>query len=151
MDANLINKRACKLLRHSKIFSPPLSPTLAKPHNEVSPVTNFSKLKFNHRFKSAFWKIRVHANFHDKLIIDLGDHLINKRARQLLQCFELFWPRLSPNLAKLHDGVSLLYNFLKLKFDHRFTCPFYKQESTLNFTMFWAIFIPFKPNLSKTA
>ena len=56
MDANLINKRACKLLRHSKIFSPPLSPTLAKPHNKVSRLTNFSKLKFNHRFKSAFGK-----------------------------------------------------------------------------------------------
>ena len=56
LDAYLINKRACKCLRHSKIFPPPLSPTLAKPHNEVSRLTNFSKLKFNHRFKSAFGK-----------------------------------------------------------------------------------------------
>ena len=52
----MINKRACKLLRHYKIFSPPLSPTLAKPHNEVSRLSNFSKLKFNHRFKSALGK-----------------------------------------------------------------------------------------------
>ena len=36
-------QRACKLLRHSKIFSPPLSANLAKPHNEVSRLTNFSK------------------------------------------------------------------------------------------------------------
>ena len=51
------DQQACmQILRHSKIFSPPLSPTLAKPHNEVSRLTNFSKLKFNHRFKSAFGK-----------------------------------------------------------------------------------------------
>ena len=41
-------------LRHSKIFSPALSPTLAKPHNLVSCLTNLSKLKFNHRFIDAF-------------------------------------------------------------------------------------------------
>ena len=93
----------------------------------------------------------MHANFHDNLIIDLDDHLINKRAQQPSQCFELFQPRLSPTLAKLHDGVSLLYNFLKLKFDHRFTCPFDKQESMPYFLMFRAIFIPFKPNLGETA
>ena len=43
LDANLINKCGCKLLRHSKIFSPCLSPTLAKPHKEGSHLTNFSK------------------------------------------------------------------------------------------------------------
>ena len=37
-----MNKCACKLLRDSKIFSPPLSPTLAKPHNEVSPYESWS-------------------------------------------------------------------------------------------------------------
>ena len=60
-----------------------------------------------------------------------------------------FDPRLSPTLAKLHDGVSLLNNFLKLKFDHRFTCPFDKQESPPNFAMFRAIFIPLSPTLAK--
>ena len=35
-------------------ISPPLTPTLAKPHNEVSRLTNFSKLKFNLRFIGAF-------------------------------------------------------------------------------------------------
>ena len=54
LDANLINKRACKLLTHSKIFSPTLRPTLEKPHNGVSRLTNFSKLKFNHRFIDPF-------------------------------------------------------------------------------------------------
>ena len=136
MDANLINKRACKLLRHSKIFSPPLSPTLAKPHNKVSCLTNFSKLKFNHRFKSAFGK---------------------KSAFQLSRCWELFSPSLSQTLTKLHDAVSALTRLLEFKPDHMFGCILdmfqnmfgcileFKPENLLQ-----NIFTPFKPNLSKT-
>jgi len=52
-----------------------------------------------------------------ELIIDLDAHLINKRACQLLQCSELFGLPLSPTLVKMHDKVSLLTNFLELKFD----------------------------------
>ena len=56
LDAHLINKCASKILRHSKIFSPPLSTTLeklhneAKPYNRVSVLTNFLELKFDRRF-----------------------------------------------------------------------------------------------------
>ena len=54
MDANLINKRACKHLRHSKIFSPPLSPTLLKPHDGLSLSSIFSEFKFDHKFGCQF-------------------------------------------------------------------------------------------------
>ena len=58
-----MSKRACKLLRHSNIFSPLLSPTLAKWHKGVSCLTNFSKLKFNRRFISAFARYECMLTF----------------------------------------------------------------------------------------
>ena len=85
------------------------------------------------------------------LIIDLDARLIDKCARQILQCFELFGPALSWTLAKMHDELSLLKIFSQLKFDHRFGCPFDKQACTPTFATFQAIFTPFNPNLCKTA
>ena len=51
---------AWKLLRHSKILSPPLSPTLEKPHNRVSLLTNFSKLNFEIEIiLELFWGFQI--------------------------------------------------------------------------------------------
>ena len=49
-----IENLAHEISRRCAIFSPALSPTLAKLHNGVSRLTNFSKLKFNYRFIGAF-------------------------------------------------------------------------------------------------
>ena len=125
----MINKHACKLLTHSKIFSPPLSPTLAKPHNQVSCLTNFSKLKFNHRFKSAFGKKACMPTF-----------------TMLRAIFTIFKP-----LIKLHDAVSSLTKFLELKLYHRFRCILDRQACTPTFVMFQAILTPFGPNPVETA
>ena len=54
------------------------------------------------------------------MIIDLDAHLIDKRALQISQRFELFSPHLTPTFVKLDDIVSLLTNFSELKFDHIF-------------------------------
>ena len=137
MDANLINKRACKLLRHSKIFSPTLSKTLE-----------------NRTTKFHVWLINQNQN----LIIDLNPHLENKSASQLSRCWELFSPSLSQTLTKLHDAVSALTRLLEFKPDHMFGCILdmfqnmfgcileFKPENLLQ-----NIFTPFKPNLSKTS
>ena len=66
-------------------------------------MTNFSELKFDHRF---------------------GCPLIDNRALQLSRRFELFSPPVTAILAKPHDGVSLLTEISELKFDHRFRCAF---------------------------
>ena len=42
LDAQLEDNTAREIFRCSKIFSTPLSPTLANPHNGVSLLTNFS-------------------------------------------------------------------------------------------------------------
>ena len=65
--------------------------------------------------------------------------------------FRAIWTPLSRTLAKMHDGVSLLTNFLELKFDHRFGCPFDREACTPTFATLRAIFTPFNPNLGKTA
>jgi len=85
------------------------------------------------------------------LIIDLDACLIYKHARQLLQYSELFGPPLSPTLAKMHEGVSLLTNFSELKFHHKFRCPFDRKAYTPTFATLQAIFTPFNPNLGETA
>ena len=58
-----MNKCACKLFRHSKIFSPTLSPTVEKPQNGVSHLTDFSKLKFNRTFIDAFGRLECMLTF----------------------------------------------------------------------------------------
>ena len=49
---------------------------------------------------------------------------------------QAIWTPSSPTLAKMNDGVSLLTNFSKLKFDHRFGCPFDRKPCTPNFMTF---------------
>ena len=129
-------------------FQPPLRPTLAKQHDEISLLTNFSKLKFNHRFRCPFGRLEwtptftmfivisasFNANFHHvhflptwwnlNLIIDLDAHLIEECAHHLSQNFELFWPPLWLTITKPHNIVSLLTNFSELMFDHRFHLGF---------------------------
>ena len=83
------------------------------------------------------------------LIIYLDSHWINNHARQISQCSDLFWPPLSITPLKLHDGVSVLSNFLELKFDHRFGCPFDSEACTWTFRSFWIILTPFKLTISK--
>ena len=94
-------KHACKLLRHSKIFSPPLSQTLAKSNDGVSLLTEFSELKFDHIFICMF---------------DI------KMCTPTFAMVRAIWTPSSPTLAKMNDEVSLLTNFSELKFDHRFGC-----------------------------
>ena len=65
--------------------------------------------------------------------------------------FQAIWTPLSPTLAKMHDGVSLLTNFSELKFDHTFGCPFDREACTPTFVTLRAIFGPFNPNLGETA
>ena len=65
--------------------------------------------------------------------------------------FRAIWTPLSPTLAKMHDGVSLLTNFSELKLDHRFGCPFDREACTPTFVTLRAIFGPFNPNLGETA
>ena len=50
--------------------------------------------------------------------------------------------------ANFHD-ILLLKNFLKLKCDHRFRCPFDRQAYMHTFTMLWSILTPFNPNPSE--
>ena len=136
----------------SKPFSPPLIQTLAKSSDEVSLLTKHSELKFDHRFGwpfdikkcmptfaivRAIWtpSSPTLAKMNDRvwlltnlsylnLIIDLDARLIDNHTLQLSRRFELFSPLVTPFLSKPHDEVSLLTNFLKLKFDHIFRCTF---------------------------
>ena len=70
---------------------------------------------------------------------------------QDLVMFKAISPPLSQTLVKLHDGVSLLTKFLKLKFDHRFGCMFDIQACTPTFAMFLAIWTLLKTNPSENA
>ena len=124
-DAHLIEKCELQLSRHNKLFSPPLTPTLVKPHKRVSLLTNFLELNFN---------------------LDLNAHLEDKSTCQLSWCWELF-----SALTKLHDGVSGLTKFSELKLDHRFGCILDRQACMPTFAMFWDIVTPFKPNPVETA
>jgi len=83
------------------------------------------------------------------LIIYLDAHSVDNSAYQLLWCLELFSPPLSQTLARPRNGVYLLINFLKLKFDHKFGCTWDKQAYTPTFLIFWATFNPFNPTLGK--
>ena len=49
----------------------------------------------------------------------------------------------------MHDEVSLLTNFLELKFDHRFECPFDRQMCTQHFETFQNISPPLIPTSAK--
>ena len=51
----------------------------------------------------------------------------------------------------MHDGVSLLTNFLKFKFDLKFGGLLDIEACSPTFTMFWAIFTPFNPNIGEIA
>ena len=162
------------------LFLVPLSATFAKVHDEVSLLTNLLELKFDHRFRCTFGRYECMPNFmmfisifsafkpnpkknctmdfhfwptsqNWNLIIDLDAHWIKNHAHQLSQYFELFLPPLSITIAKPHNIVSLLNNFLELKFDLRFGFPYDRQACTQTFTMFWNICTPSKPNLSKPA
>ena len=81
----------------------PSSKTLAKMNDEVSLLTNFSELKFDHRFGCPFDRYG---------------------ALQRSQHFELFSPLVTTTLAKPHDRVPVLTNFLIIKLDYRFRCAF---------------------------
>ena len=81
----------------------PSSTTLAKMNNEVSLLTNFLELKFDHRFGCPF---------------DI------KTCTLTFAMVRAILTPSSPTLAKMNDKLSLLTNFLELKFDHRFGCPF---------------------------
>ena len=70
-------------------------------------------------------RVSLLTNFSNlNLIIDSDARLIDNHTLKLSRHFELFSFLVAPILAKLHDGVSLLTNFLELKFDHRFRCAF---------------------------
>ena len=101
-----------------------------KAHDQVSLLTNFSKLKFDRRFRCPFGRKECMPN---------------------LVMFIAISPPLSQRLVKLHDGVSLLTKFSVLKFDHRFGCPFDIQAFMPSFGMFRAIWTTFKSNSSKNA
>ena len=91
-----MNMHACKLLTHSKIFPPPLIPTLAKPHNGVSHFTNFSKLKFI----DAFGR------------------------KEYMLTFMMFRAILVVIQGWLSKGLRDVIYFSELKFDHRFILAF---------------------------
>ena len=84
------------------------------------------------------------------MIVDLDAHFIEKHARQLLWCSKLFSTPLRLTLEKPHDEIWLLTNFSELKINHRFRCPFGRQEWMPTFTMFEVISASFKPSPSKT-
>ena len=65
--------------------------------------------------------------------------------------FQAIWTPLCPTLVKMHDRVSLLTNFLELKFYYRFGCTFDREACTLTFLTLRAIFTPFNPNLGEIA
>ena len=65
--------------------------------------------------------------------------------------FRAIWTPLSPTLVKMHERVSLLTNYSKLKFDHRFGWPFDREACTPTFATLRAIFTPFNANLGETA
>ena len=92
----------------------PSSPTLVKMNSVVSLLSNFSELKFDHRFGcpctptfTTFWPI--FSPFNPNL--SKTTYLEDKSARKLSWCSELFSTPLSQTLTKPHDGVSLLTNF----------------------------------------
>ena len=129
LDAHLVDKSACQLWLCLELFSPPLRQTLEKPWNGVYLLTNFSKLKFDHKF-GCTWDKQAYTPM-----------------------FLTFWATfnpLNPTLGKPHDGVSLLSNFLELKCDHWFGCPFHRKSCTPTFVVFEAIFNPLKSNLGET-
>ena len=63
LDGHLIDKHTRELSQRSKLFSPLLIPTLAKSHNEVSLLTNFSDLKSDCRFIYPFGRQECTATF----------------------------------------------------------------------------------------
>ena len=74
-------------------------------NDEVSLLTNFSELKFDHRFGCPF---------------DI------KTCMPTIAMVRSIWTPSTPTLVKMNDGVSLMTNFSELKFDHRFGCAFDK-------------------------
>ena len=130
LDSHFIEKHARQLLWFSKLFSTPLKPTLAKPHDEISLLTNFSELKFNHRFRCPFGRQEWMPTF---------------------GMFGVIFASFKPNPSETGRWVSLLTNLLKFKFDHRFGCPFDRRVCTPTFTAFRVILTPFIPNPSETA
>ena len=121
LEAHSVDKSACQLLWCLELFSPPLSQTLAKPWNGVYILTNFLKLKFDHKFGCTWDKQAYTPTF--------------------LTFWATFNP-LNPTLGKPHDGLSLLSNFLELKCDRWFGCPFHRKACTPTFVVFEAIFNP---------
>ena len=65
LDAHFIDMHALQLSWRFELFSPPLTPTFVKPHNEVSIFTNFVRIKIWSSLLMHIWMISVHANFHD--------------------------------------------------------------------------------------
>ena len=130
LDAHFIEKHARQLLWCSKLFSTPLRPTLAKPYDEISLLTNFSELKFNYRLRGPVGKEEWMPTF---------------------AMFRVISSSFNPYHSKTGRQVSLLTNLLKFKFYHRFGFPFDRRECTPTFTTFRAILTPFMPNPNKTA
>ena len=124
------NKSACQLSRYGELFSPSLSQTLTKLHDEVSALTRFLEFKPDHMF---------------------GCILDRQACTSTFATFQAIFTPYGPTLLKPHDGVSLSSSFLEFKFDHKFGYQFDQQACMQTFKTFRNIFTPFKPNLSKTA
>ena len=122
-------KHAHQILWCSKLFSTPLRPTLAKPHDEISLLTNFLELKFNHRFRCPFGRQEWTPTF---------------------TMVKVIFASFKPNPSETGRRVSILTNLLKFKFDHRFGFPFDRRVCTPTFTTFRAILTPFMPHPNET-
>ena len=72
-----------------------------------------------------------------------------KRSPKRLYSSKPFSPPLRQSLAKSNHKFSLLTKFSKLKFDHRFGCPFHIKTCTPTFVTFRAILTPSSPTLAK--
>ena len=118
LDAHLIDKCVRQVLWCSKLFSPPLSQTFEKPNDGVSLLTNFSELKFDYRFICT-------------------------------ATFATFLAILTPfksNTCETAWRSFTFDQFLIIKFDHWFGCPFHRQACTSNSWRFEQI----SPHLSHT-
>ena len=94
LDTHLICKCALQILQCFKLFGPSLSRTIGKMHDEVSLLTIFSQLKFDHRFRCPFDK---------------------KACTPTFMTFRAIFTPFNPNLCETAWQSSTFYKFIEIK------------------------------------
>ena len=89
-----IDKHARQISRRFKLFWPPLSPTMLKPHDGVSLSSGFLEFKFDHKF---------------------GRQLDQQAFVQTFETIKNIFTPFKPNLSKTAQRSVTFDSFLKIK------------------------------------